>query len=174
MWIFFLTGGVALDNPYANPDPTWLSDKSWSEICRASHLDGLEDLMESFEYNIAGWKSYYDLPNPQEHPFPAPFDIEPNDTLKRLVIIRCVRPDKLVPAIRTYIILKMGQTFVEPPPFDLRDSYNDSDNVTPLIFILSPGNNLFYNNRRKISNHNNYPVLPYSRFRSYGWPRKVR
>jgi len=33
----------------------------------------------------------------------------------------------------------MGQTYVEPPPFNLLGSYNDSNCCSPLIFILSPG-----------------------------------
>ena len=140
MWIFFLTGGVALDNPYPNPDASWLSEKSWSEITRACNLDDLQNLMESFVDNVSEWKHFYDLPNPHEHSFPRPFHNLADDGLNRLVILKCIRPDKLVPAIRTFISKRMGQTFVEPPPFELRDSYNDSNNVTPLIFILSPGN----------------------------------
>ena len=33
----------------------------------------------------------------------------------------------------------MGQDFVKPPPFDLQACYNDSSNMVPLVFILSPG-----------------------------------
>ena len=36
---FLLTGGVAMgDLPLPNPDPSWISDKMWSEMCRISDL----------------------------------------------------------------------------------------------------------------------------------------
>ncbi|KAG7209677.1 hypothetical protein KM043_011323 [Ampulex compressa] len=138
LWAFLLTGGVALDNPYPNPDASWLTDKSWSEIVRATFLPGLDQLRQTFTARIAQWKEYYDLPNPQDHPFPPPFQQE-NGSLRRLVILRCVRPDKIVSAVQMFIIQNMDESFVEPPPFDLQGSYDDSSSVTPLIFILSPG-----------------------------------
>ena len=138
LWSFLLTGGVTLHNPYGNPDPSWLTEKSWSEIVRASELTGLEDLQNSLEQNTSKWKNYYDLSNPQKHPFPPPFDKE-DHSLKKLVILRCIRPDKIVSAVQSFITHFMGQSFIEPPPFDLQDSYNDSSNVSPLVFILSPG-----------------------------------
>ena len=33
----------------------------------------------------------------------------------------------------------LGSAFTEPPPFNLAGAFQDSDNVTPLIFVLSPG-----------------------------------
>ncbi|XP_076766493.1 dynein heavy chain 3, axonemal [Xylocopa sonorina] len=138
LWTFLLAGDVALDNPYPNPDSFWLSDKSWSDVVAASNLPGLEKLKESFETQTSLWKMYYDFSNPQEESFPYPFQDE-SESLKKLIILKCIRPDKIVAAVRMFIIHHIGQSFVEPPPFDLQACYNDSSNVTPLIFILSPG-----------------------------------
>ena len=33
----------------------------------------------------------------------------------------------------------LGDKFVQPPPFDLAKCYADSNNLSPLIFVLTPG-----------------------------------
>ena len=35
--------------------------------------------------------------------------------------------------------IELGETFAESPPFNLESAYDDSTNITPLIFVLSPG-----------------------------------
>jgi len=36
--MFFLTGGVGLENIHVNPASSWFSDKSWDELCRLNGL----------------------------------------------------------------------------------------------------------------------------------------
>jgi dynein heavy chain len=33
-----MTGGVGLENKIPNPDSSWLSEKSWDEICRMNDM----------------------------------------------------------------------------------------------------------------------------------------
>lgn len=137
LWRFLLTGGVALDNPYPNPASQWMSEKSWSEVVRASRLPGFDGFMNHVSEHVAEWKEVYDSSEPHKARLPGKFDAFSN--LERLIVLRCLRFDKLVPAILQYIVRNMGQTFVEPPTFDLAGSFNDSNCCSPLIFILSPG-----------------------------------
>ncbi len=74
---------------------------------------------------------------PNEFPYPSPWDRLTK--LDRLVVLRCFRPDKMVPAVQEYIVKNLGPSYVEPPTFDLASSYADSSCLIPLIFILSPG-----------------------------------
>ncbi|KAI3358460.1 hypothetical protein L3Q82_014895 [Scortum barcoo] len=137
VWRFLLTGGIALDNPYPNPAPEWLSDKSWSEIVRASKLPNLDGLFEHVQDNISKWKKLYDSGKPHKDQLPDKWSELVG--MVRMVVIRCFRPDKLVPAVQDFIVDNMGQAYIEPPTFDLAGSYKDSNCCSPLIFVLSPG-----------------------------------
>uniref|UniRef100_A0A8B9L9M7 Dynein axonemal heavy chain 12 n=1 Tax=Astyanax mexicanus TaxID=7994 RepID=A0A8B9L9M7_ASTMX len=134
-FMFLLTGGVGLQNNVPNPDPNWLQDKSWDEICRASDLPGLQGLRYP---PFCHFLPIYDSKEPYNTPLPKPWCDKLSD-FQKMIIYRCLRPDKIEPAISNYITGKLGKKFVEPPPFDLSKSYNDSNSTIPLVFVLSPG-----------------------------------
>ncbi|XP_076154944.1 dynein axonemal heavy chain 3 [Alosa pseudoharengus] len=137
VWRFLLTGGIALENPHPNPAPEWLSDKSWSEIVRASELCNLKGFYEHVQDNVEKWRQLYDSSRPHGEQLPDNWRVL--EGMDRLVVLRCFRPDKLVPAIQEFIVVNMGRPYIEPPTFDLSGSYDDSNCCSPLIFILSPG-----------------------------------
>ncbi|XP_040538200.1 dynein axonemal heavy chain 12 isoform X2 [Gallus gallus] len=137
-FMFLLTAGVGLKNKYKNPDPSWLPDKSWDELCRASEIPALKELRSNITENIGEWQKIYDSKEPQSFPLPEPLNDALNE-LQKMIILRCLRPDKIGPAIATFVTEKLGKKFIEPPPFDLTKSYSDSNSTIPLIFVLSPG-----------------------------------
>ncbi|KAM9343831.1 dynein axonemal heavy chain 12-like [Pholidichthys leucotaenia] len=135
---FFLTGGVGLQNTVDNPDPSWLQDKSWDEICRANELHGLQGIKDAFIKSPGDFKPLYDSKEPWNIALPALWCEQLND-LQKMIIVRCLRPDKIVPAVAKFVTRSLGKKFVQPPHFDLSKSYLDSNSTIPLVFVLSPG-----------------------------------
>ncbi|KAF0700736.1 Aste57867_8791 [Aphanomyces stellatus] len=137
-WYFFLTGGVALsDTPPPNPCADWFSDKQWNELVRLANLPCYTGLVDDFKAHHASWKALYDSPTGHLMAFPGAFsDVTP---FRRLLGIRCLRPDLVVVAAQQFVVVTMGEPFVKPPPFDLALCYGDSSVQSPLVFILSPG-----------------------------------
>ncbi|KAL1130882.1 hypothetical protein AAG570_012123 [Ranatra chinensis] len=65
-----------------------------------------------------------------------------NETLNlfsRMMLIKALKEEKLVFAITEYVKVELGKEFVESPMINLHKVYNDTSNVTPLIFVLSTG-----------------------------------
>jgi dynein heavy chain len=135
-WLFFLTGGVGLDNPHASPG-VWLPTKAWDELCRLDGLARFRGLREDLVANVTLYKALYDSTSPHAEEFPAMAG--KLDSFQRLLFLRALRPDKVTPAVQGFVEQHMGRKFIEPPPFDLAGAFEDSHCCAPLIFVLSPG-----------------------------------
>jgi hypothetical protein len=56
-----------------------------------------------------------------------------------MLIIRCLRPDRITHCVLNFVIHNIGSKFVEPPILQLNTILEDSNKRSPIIFILSPG-----------------------------------
>lgn len=61
------------------------------------------------------------------------------DSFSRMLILRCLRPDKILPAARELVREQLGNAFTEVPPFDLSSVFAESATDAPIVFVLSPG-----------------------------------
>ncbi|CAG7837267.1 unnamed protein product [Allacma fusca] len=136
---FLLTGGVGLENTIPNPAPEWLLPQSWDELCRMVDANSIfKKFLPDFQNNLSKWKGIAEHKDPHLQLLPSPWHERLSD-FQKMIVIRCLRPDKLVPMIISFVSNNMGDKFVQPPPFDLTKSYADSTHFIPLVFILSPG-----------------------------------
>ncbi|XP_065655373.1 dynein axonemal heavy chain 7 isoform X2 [Hydra vulgaris] len=136
-WRFLLTGGVVLDNPIGNLCE-WLPKQSWDRLCILQDLHSFSGIHLSIAQNGDEWMKIYDSNKPHTELFPGKW----NESLKqfqKIVVLRCIRPDKVVPAVQDFVGKKLGKKYIEPPSFDLLKSFEDSNCSLPIIFVLSPG-----------------------------------
>ena len=135
-WYFLLTGGLAADNPHPNPTD-WLNAKSWDEICRLSDQAVFNGLREDFSDNADGFKAIYDSSDAHQVELPGKWNEV--SAFQKLLLLRCLRSDKVTLGVQDYVIKEMGEAYVKPPPFNLAKCFEDSSPTVPLVFVLSAG-----------------------------------
>lgn len=135
---FLLVGGTNETPNEPNPNPQWITEKMWTDICHLQQLPVLGGFVESLAANMGAWKDFYDVTNPELETIPDPWETKIS-RFEKLIVMRAFRPDKLAAAIREYVRNEMGASFVTPPQFDIAKSYEDSNFLTPMVFILSSG-----------------------------------
>jgi len=137
---FFLTGGAGLipDGAPPNPCSQWLPARGWEEILRLSQLPRLEGLPKAFADHGTAWKDVWESEEPHRATLPAGYS-KSLSRFERCCVLRCLRPDRVVAAVTDFVAAELGKYYVEPPPFNLEACFNDSSNTSPLIFVLSPG-----------------------------------
>lgn len=139
-WRFLLSGQAG--KPKNHPKPSgdnsdWITDKIWAEFCTLSSIAAFEGFEQEFEEHLSQWRDLFDSERCHEAPLPGRWDsLHP---LGKMLVLRCLRPDKMTEAIQNFLTAQMGKRFIEPPPFDMKKCYDSSIVTTPLIFLLTSG-----------------------------------
>ncbi|GIM07381.1 hypothetical protein Vretimale_11536 [Volvox reticuliferus] len=139
-WQFFLRGGTVLDRSQqpTNPAPEWISEEAWDNVTELDALPNFKGITSSFESNLGEWEQWYRRGEPEASELPAEWESKCNE-LQRLILVRCLRPDRVIFAATTYVSNALGRKYVEPPVLDLGETLKDSTALSPLVFVLSAG-----------------------------------
>lgn len=135
---FLLTGNTAVDKSLPNPASDWLSPRSWEEILKLSGLPKFAGFETEFPTHVEVYKQIFDSPAPHREKLPGRWDAE-LDQLQKILVLRALRPDRILSAVQDFVGANLGQRFVEPQTSELAALYKESTACTPLIFVLSPG-----------------------------------
>ncbi|CAK9808028.1 Dynein axonemal heavy chain 2 [Anthophora quadrimaculata] len=138
-YAFLLRGGIVLDRENQPDKPVaWLPDETWDNLTELDKLAGFHGIISSFEQFPRDWQNWYISTEPENIPLVAEWDTNCS-VFQKMLVIRSCRPDRISFCIANFIVLNLGQRFVEPPVLDLKAVLDDSVAQTPLIFVLSPG-----------------------------------
>ena len=138
-WRFFLSGSSGSrveDAP--NPDPSWLTERVWGALTSLAKLPAFVGLEKAVAAELPGWRAYFDSNETHSEKVPGVWD-EKLNAFQKMCVLRCVRPDKVVPGMQSFVTHNLGERFIEPPPFDISVCFKDSTPTMPIVFVLSPG-----------------------------------
>jgi len=137
-WRFLIAGGGIPDGSIANPGEGWLSERSWVELQSLNLIPAFVGIADTFHQYSVEFRAYFDSPEPHKAEMPGRWATDLS-SFQKLLILKCLRPDKFTNAMQEFIALNLGEQFIEPQTADLSLVYKDSSPTTPLIFVLSVG-----------------------------------
>jgi len=141
-WDFFLKGNTSLDQVKNEKPFKWVSESGWKDIEKLTTLgDIYANFANDLENNGAEWKEWYDKETPENDPLPAPYNEKITSKFQLLLILRVLRPDRLINGIKKFIIeyFKGSEYYISPQPANYKKIYSQSNERSPIVFILSPG-----------------------------------
>lgn len=116
----------------------WLNDTVLAAVKHLSQKDAFKSLLSDMENSSKQWRKYCELEAPELEKMPQ--DWKNKTPLQKLCVLRCLRPDRMIIAVRQFVGQLMGAAFVDQPRQPLVTILtNEVDKSTPVFFILSPG-----------------------------------
>ncbi|XP_071943674.1 dynein axonemal heavy chain 1-like isoform X2 [Antedon mediterranea] len=137
-WRFLLSGGTTVPKELPNPAKEWLSERAWKEILSMASLKTFEVFAEDFSNHLDGYKRIFDSADPHQEDQPGDWNTK-LDSFQRILVLRCIRADKVTNAMQDFVSTHLGQRFIEPQTADLSIAFKESSPASPLVFVLSAG-----------------------------------
>ena len=137
-WRFLLAGATSNDTAIPNPASGWLVESSWLDTSDLSKLERFKGFDSDLQANVGDWRKFFDSNTCYKEDLPGKW----NDSLElfqKLLVLRCLRQDKIQEGIMQFVTHEMDQKFIEPPSFNLPLAFEDATSIVPLIFVLSSG-----------------------------------
>ena len=142
LWQFFLKGGIVLnrkDQPH-NINSEWLPSSSWDNVTELDKMPVFAGIVSSMQLSTREWGNWYMHPQPELQNLPSEWDSKCDDPLKKLVIIRSLRPDRVTFVVRDLIKKYWpGYKDANTKPVSIREVMENTKTSRPLLCILGPG-----------------------------------
>ena len=83
----------------------------WKDCKSLSYIEELSDLCENFDHDHLHWRKWFSEEKVEEIDLPKKFkDVS---EFHKLMVIKCMRPDRVPSALRLFVGKNLGEKFVE-------------------------------------------------------------
>jgi dynein heavy chain len=151
-WGLFMRGAGVVDRTEQakNPSPDQISEQQWdllyavqTRVIENEDQDDMcmpfQGLIDSLTGNWEAWTTWRNADNPFKTKLPDEKLEASLNSFKRLILLKCLKEDKLMGAVQTFVAEQIGKEFSVAPMATMADIAKDLTNSVPCIFILSKG-----------------------------------
>ncbi|XP_061675536.1 dynein axonemal heavy chain 11 isoform X2 [Syngnathoides biaculeatus] len=117
----------------------FLSSHTWGAIKTISSMEEFNGLDRDIENSPKGWRKIVESSCPENERLPQ--DWKNKSFIQKLIIMRALRPDRVMCTLRNFVEDCMGAKYAETVRLEFDKLYESSSPSTPVFFILSPGVN---------------------------------
>ena len=139
-WAYFLKLGIGTDDlPDAGAAAAWIEPRAWAMVLAAeADVPPLAGLRSSIQSDSEAWKVFFESDTPQSATLPGAWESKVT-SFQRMLLVKAFRPEKVSFSSSEFVGAEIGESFKEPPPFDLAATYADSASKVPIVFVLTSG-----------------------------------
>jgi len=137
---FLLRGKKKLGVERPETVAEWCPEPAWAAVQALAEVEGATPDFSTLPGDMSEhnrWKLWAETEKPEDEKMPT--DWKNLTNFQRLLVLRCLRPDRLTSALETFVSDSIGKYYVSDQAVDISISYKDAGTTTPLFFILSPG-----------------------------------
>ena len=135
-----------------SPLKDWLDATQWQSVLALSELEISEgkdeegnpivdvpfaNLRHEMVESSRRFRDWHDFERPEEAQLPGVWKTIPD--VQKLLLIRALRPDRLIPATYSFVKNELGYKFMLPRRHTLKNVMQDCSPQVPILFILTPG-----------------------------------
>ena len=125
--------------PNSSSPVDFLSNQAWGSVKALVNLEAFNGFDRDIEGSAKRWKKLCESETPENEKLPG--DWKNKSTIQQLCMLRCLRPDRMMYAMRNFVAESLGEKYTSDRSVEFSKSYEETTRSTGVFFILSPGVN---------------------------------
>lgn len=108
---------VALEPPHQPDSLKFIPESAWAAVKGLETIKTFEHLISQMEGEALQWRKWYQEGEPEIVDLPRA--LKEISLFHRILLLRALRPDRLINALKQYVKDNMGEEYVEQPAFSM-------------------------------------------------------
>ena len=136
---FLINGSTAQVDPgNMGPLQEWMPDSIWKKVKALEIMPRFKGIGDAMQSESDEWQIWFDIEKVENAKVPGTLSKQLND-LDRLMLLRAIRPDRMINSLISYVGNNMGEEYVQQKPFSMASTFTETNKKTPIFFVLFAG-----------------------------------